>query len=124
MKFYLSTINKQGRREVRGGPEAKYFQNYSIWKNCCKSYLNANEWNYKGRMRQLLIQLNFSSFILFCKIINNVIKFMLNWQYTKKESCSCSIEDQNLVLMSFNFENKGSAEALETGIVSRAVGRL
>ena len=49
---------------------------------------------------------------------------MLNWQYTQKESCSCSIEDQNLVLMSFNFENEGSAEALETGIVSSAVGRL
>ena len=42
----------------------------------------------------------------------------------KEESRSCSIEDRNLVLMSFNFENEGSVDALETGIVSRAVGRL
>ena len=37
---------------------------------------------------------------------------------------SCSIEDRNLDLMSYNFENEGSAKALETGIVSRAVDRL
>ena len=39
----------------------------------------------------------------------------------EKKSRSCSIEDGNLVLMSFNFENEGSAKAIETGIVSRAV---
>ena len=33
----------QGRREVLGGPEAKYFQNYSIEICFCKSYLNANK---------------------------------------------------------------------------------
>ena len=42
----------------------------------------------------------------------------------KIESCSCSIEDENLVLMSFNFENERSAKALETEIVSRALIRL
>ena len=42
----------------------------------------------------------------------------------KKESRSCSIEDQNLVLISFNFKNEGSEKALETGIVSRAVERF
>ena len=33
--------NRAGAR-FGGGPEAKYFQNYSFRKNCCKSYLNAN----------------------------------------------------------------------------------
>ena len=49
-------IIRAGARFGGGGAEAKYFQNYSIWKkNYCKSYLNANKWNYKGKMRQLLI---------------------------------------------------------------------
>ena len=39
----VDTLYVQGRREVWRGPEAKYFQNYSIRKNCCKSYLNANK---------------------------------------------------------------------------------
>ena len=43
---------------------------------------------------------------------------------TKKESRSCFNKDRNLVLISFNFENERSAEAVETGIVSRAVARL
>ena len=42
----------------------------------------------------------------------------------KKESRSFSIEDENLVLMSFNFKNEGPSEAIETGIDSRAVIRL
>ena len=43
---------------------------------------------------------------------------------SKKESRSCSIEDGNLLLMSFAFENEGSAKAIETRIVSRAVIRI
>ena len=31
-----------------GDPEAKYFQNYTIRKNCCKSYLNANKMKLQG----------------------------------------------------------------------------
>ena len=42
----------------------------------------------------------------------------------EKESRSYSIEDGNLNLMSFNFENEGLAKALETEIVSRVVIRL
>ena len=42
----------------------------------------------------------------------------------KNETRSCSIENWNLVLISFNFENERSAKAVETEIVSRAVDRL
>ena len=42
----------------------------------------------------------------------------------KKESRSCSIEDRNIVLISFNFENEHSAKAVETEIVNRAVAGL
>ena len=42
----------------------------------------------------------------------------------KKKSRSCSIEDGNVVLMSCNFENEGSAKPIETGIVSKAVIRV
>ena len=32
-----------GQPRGYGGPEAKYFENYCIEKNCCKSYLNAKK---------------------------------------------------------------------------------
>ena len=43
-----------------GGPEAKYFQNYSIWKNCCKSYLNANKIKLQGKNKTIINIVEFS----------------------------------------------------------------
>ena len=41
-----------------------------------------------------------------------------------KKSRSCFIEERNLVLMSFDFENEQSSKAVETWIVSKDESRL
>ena len=56
-RFFLRLERLQAgpARGSGGGPEAKYFQNYSIENFFCKSYLNANKMKLQCIMRELVI---------------------------------------------------------------------